>query len=82
LRCRDLSERLTREFEQRGWPALRTRFGVNTGEAVIGNVGSTDRMSYTAIGATVNMASRVAVSRTGKSASPKLPQTLYHQRIP
>ncbi len=59
VRCRDLSTRLATEFEQRGWPALRTRFGVNTGDAIIGNVGSTDRMSYTAIGATVNMASRL-----------------------
>ena len=59
LRGRDLSHRLARDFEQRGRPALRTRFGVNSGEAVIGNVGSTDRMAYTAIGATVNMASRL-----------------------
>lgn len=59
LRCRDLSSLMVAEFAQRGWPPLRTRFGLNSGEAVIGNVGSSDRMSYTAIGATVNMASRL-----------------------
>lgn len=59
LRCREHSARMALEFAQRGWPALRTRLGVNTGEAVVGNVGSSDRMSYTAIGATVNMASRL-----------------------
>ena len=59
LRCRALSDAMAVEFAERGWPPLRTRFGLNTGEAVIGNVGSSDRMSYTAISATVNQAARL-----------------------
>ena len=38
---------------------LRTRFGLHRGEVVVGNVGSSDRINYTALGAAVNMASRV-----------------------
>ncbi|MBY0431202.1 MAG: adenylate/guanylate cyclase domain-containing protein, partial [Rhodospirillales bacterium] len=40
-------------------PALRTRMGLHTGIAMVGNVGSHDRMQYTALGAMVNLASRV-----------------------
>ncbi|WP_431855570.1 cache domain-containing protein [Azospirillum sp.] len=36
-----------------------TRFGLHTGVAVAGNVGSRDRMQYTALGATVNLAARI-----------------------
>jgi class 3 adenylate cyclase len=39
--------------------ALRGRIGLNTGVAVLGNLGSSSIMSYTAMGDTVNVASRI-----------------------
>jgi len=59
LDARRLTLRLEEEFASRGWPRMHTRFGVHSGDAVVGNVGSSDRMSYTAIGSMVNLASRL-----------------------
>ena len=59
LACREANRRLNIEFEREGWPAYRTRYGLHTGEAVVGTIGSDDRMAYTVLGATVNLAARL-----------------------
>jgi len=59
LSCVGRNDELNRAFERENWPPYTTRFGLHTGDAVVGNIGSADRMNYTALGATINLASRL-----------------------
>jgi len=59
LRCRNTSMRLGARWLAAGRTPWHTRFGVHVGETVVGNVGASDRIDYTVIGSTVNIASRL-----------------------
>jgi adenylate cyclase len=46
-------------FAARGWAHLDLGVGINSGQMVVGNMGSKDRLIYTAVGDPVNVAARL-----------------------
>jgi len=56
---RELSKTVSEHLAQMGLPPISARFGIHTGECMVGNVGSRERFNYTCMGDAVNLASRL-----------------------
>ena len=59
LGMQDALKRINEEVESRLGISLKVRIGLNSGTVVVGSIGSDLRMDYTALGDTVNVASRL-----------------------
>lgn len=59
LLCQARLTELNAKWAAAGKSPLATRIGISTGETVVGNVGSSERINYTVMGDNVNLASRL-----------------------
>jgi adenylate cyclase len=59
LAAKAASDALNTQFAAEGLTPFVVRVGIHFGEAVVGNVGSAERMNYTALGNSVNLAARL-----------------------
>ena len=58
-------ESINKKIQAQGLPALEMGIGINTGDAVVGNIGCEEHTEYTAIGWEVNLAFRIETYAIG-----------------
>ena len=50
IECAIETEKLKKEFREKGLPDINIGSGVNTGTCIVGNMGSENRLDYSVIG--------------------------------
>ena len=73
LAMRDRLRRFIRDPVDHNWPKLHNGIDIHRGVVIAGHFGSPDRMQFTVIDATVNLAARIAAQT--KPPQPPLPFT-------
>lgn len=71
--------KLNEKWNSEGRPALATRIGINTGELIVGNMGSATRLNYTVVGDSVNLASRLEGLNKFYGTEAMISETTYEQ---
>ena len=78
IECAEETDRIKKEFKEKGLPDINIGSGVNTGTCIVGNMGSEMRLDYSVIGDAVNLAARLeAATRNYKDDNGKVVPTLY-----
>ena len=83
LQMQQAMQAVNRHNALMGWPEIGMGIGLHTGEAVVGNLGSTKRSKYGVVGQTVNLTARVESYTIGGQilVSPALMEAAGHGLI-
>lgn len=58
---------------------IHSRFGIVTGDMIVGNIGSYNRFNYTVLGDTVNLAARLEAANKQFGSSTMIAEQTYHE---
>jgi adenylate cyclase len=69
---------LCKKWEGEGKTPFRIGVGIHTGLAIVGNIGSAERLDYTAVGDTVNLAARLESATRALGVDILISEGTYH----